>query len=394
MPLKLKRKKVNQMNKHTILYKTLARALSIKRPHNTTGTQEFNAWLMQHIFDLTGIKPLVDGTGNIHVDARKGEHNRTLFVAHVDTVHKVTGPNKIRKTHTTWHAHADAPLGADDGAGCAMLMHLLCSNVPGYYIFTQGEEVGGIGASALADKKADLLSQFDRAIAFDRRGIDSVITHQGWGRCCSDAFADALCDALSADETLMYSPDDTGVYTDTAEFVDIIPECTNISVGYYSEHTSKESLDILHLQALAARCILIDWDSLPTDRDPTVRESKWDMYGAYKSLQESTSVNTYNDAYNDYMYRSGYWGTATDEDDDEETEELRDALYDAEVGNRNYLIELMCEAVYPEDPATARRLIDVSAITEELIEEAFGLLRTYNAHTVLNAIFESVMVEA
>ena len=119
-----------------------------------------------------------------------------------------------------------------------------------------------------------------------------------------------------------------------------------------------------------------------------------DMYGAYNSLQEPTSVNTYNDAYNDYMYRSGYWGTATDEDDDEETEELRDALYDAEVGNRNYLIELMCEAVYPEDPATARRLIDVSAITEELIEEAFGLLRTYNAHTVLNAIFESVMVEA
>ena len=73
----------------------------------------------------------------------------------------------------------------------------------------------------------------------------------------------------------MYLPDDTGVYTDTAEFTGIIPECTNISVGYYSEHTDKEKLDVIHLQALADRCLRIDWDGLATKRDPSVHDSKW-----------------------------------------------------------------------------------------------------------------------
>jgi putative aminopeptidase FrvX len=56
-------------------------------------------------------------------------------------------------------------LGADDGAGCAMLMHLIHSGVPAYYIFTVGEEKGGIGATWLAKHKPDLLKQFDRAKA-------------------------------------------------------------------------------------------------------------------------------------------------------------------------------------------------------------------------------------
>ncbi len=31
-------------------------------------------------------------------------------------------------------------------------------------------------------------------------------------------------------------PEDTGVLTDSAQFMGIVPECTNISVGYYDEH--------------------------------------------------------------------------------------------------------------------------------------------------------------
>ena len=31
---------------------------------------------------------------------------------------------------------------------------------------------------------------------------------------------------------LLYATDPTGIFTDTANFVDIIPECTNISCGY------------------------------------------------------------------------------------------------------------------------------------------------------------------
>jgi len=190
-----------------------------------------------------------------------------MFVSHVDTVHRDDGVNAIKQTPSVWYA-SGSQLGADDGAGTAMLMHLLYHKVPAYYIFTVGEECGGIGAKVVSDDQA-LLKQFDRAIAFDRRNNSSVITHQGYGRCCSDAFAEALSDKFN-DAGLLYMPDDGGVYTDTAEFVDVIPECTNISIGYMAEHTDREALDILHFRHLADAVLSFDWDNLPTERDPSV----------------------------------------------------------------------------------------------------------------------------
>ena len=285
------------MNKRSMLYKTLARALSMKRPHEGVGVSIFSDWLWCAIPKQYRKRSHRDAFGNIHIDARQGTHNRTLFVAHVDTVHRADGPNQIRKTPSMWYADG-SQLGADDGAGCAMLMHLLDSGVPAYYVFTQGEECGGKGAKFLRDNYAKLLSEFDRAIAFDRRGIDSVISHQGWGRCCSDAFAQALADTLNDEPALMYLPDNTGVYTDTAEFTDIIPECTNISVGYDYEHSEREQLDLVHFTTLASRIVHIDWDMLPTSRDPLVPDpddrwgSAYGAYGAYGGWGGTTSVTS------------------------------------------------------------------------------------------------------
>jgi hypothetical protein len=317
-----------------------------------------------------------DGIGNLHVDTRLNSSNRTLFVAHVDTVHRKEGPNKIRKTSTHWHADG-AALGADDGAGVAMLAHLLHAGVPAYYIFTQGEECGGIGATWLADNWKDGLAEFDRAIAFDRRGIDSVITHQGRGRCCSDAFADALSDALNDDMTLMYLPDNTGVYTDTAEFISIIPECT-----------------IIHFQALADRVTKIDWDTLPTDRDPkeviTYDAYDYTSWGAWSRKgwgTTSVSADGCGDGGNTYHQ-------LTDDGDDEwMREELRDALYDAMAGSKQWLIELLCESVYPEDPEMAEHFIDRNKLDEETLTLALQHSTVFDPDTVLAEIFDMAYKE-
>jgi hypothetical protein len=372
------------MNKSTILYKTLARALSMMRPHDSEGTRRMTDWLEERVKKLPNAIVGRDGAGNLHVDTRLNASNRTLFVAHVDTVHRKEGPNKIKQTPTYWYADG-AALGADDGAGVAMLMHLLYSGVSAYYIFTQGEECGGIGATWLAKHERERLSEFDRAIAFDRRGIDSVITHQGRGRCCSDAFADALSAALNADDTLMYLPDSTGVYTDTAEFIDIIPECTNISVGYYAEHSDKESLDIIHFQALAERAALLDWDSLPTDRDPTVVEYlDWGRWGAYSDAS-LTGVNSAGSSAGAKQY---YLDDANEWDYDSYTIELQEALYDAQAGSKQWLIELMCESVWPEDPEMAERLIDRNKIDAQVLATALKNSATYDATAVLAVIFD------
>jgi hypothetical protein len=372
------------MNKKSMLYKTLARALSVKRPHNGQGVAMFTEWIAtampEHLHEAT----FIDATGNLHVDARVDATHRTLFVAHVDTVHREDGANKIRKTAGKWYAD-EAVLGADDGAGVAMLVHMIDSGVAGYYVFTQGEECGGIGARALA-KDVALLSQFDRAIAFDRRGIDSVITHQGYGRCCSDSFAQALADELSSGNVLMYLGDDTGVYTDTAEFVDIIPECTNISIGYMHEHTLKEELNIHHFTALAEAVLTVAWDALPTDRDPTVRESKYDKWDKYDY---------------DYATPSGGWakGWWTSYKDDrmslEYTLEMQveDALYDAMGGRYTDLINLIAECVYPEDPALAKRTISRKILTDEVLEEAWDMLGQHDPDTVLLTLYDIAYCE-
>ena len=131
--------------------------------------------------------------------------------------------------------------------------------------FHSGEERGGIGSSALAAASGDWLrANFDRAIAIDRRGTRDIITHQAGGRCCSDAFARALAAAL----TLGHAPSSAGIYTDTAEYVDHIGECTNISAGYTREHTQAETVDVGYVLRLTAALLATDVESLPTVRVP------------------------------------------------------------------------------------------------------------------------------
>lgn len=375
------------MNKKSILYKTLARALSAKRPHNTPAVSDFTEWLFNALPPTLKGFTSVDGAGNLHVDNRIAG-SRTLFIAHVDTVHREVGANKIRKTKAMWFADG-APLGADDGAGVAMLMHMIHSGINGYYIFSQGEECGGIGAKFVS-KDVNLLSQFDRAIAFDRRGVDSIISHQGWGRCASDTFCQALADALNLhDENLMYMPDDTGVYTDTAEFVDVIPECTNISVGYNSEHSQQESLNIHHFVLLSEAVLHVEWDKLPIDRDPTVPD-----YKSYKYDTGGTAWWTqYDTKANRDLEQSRYFSKWED-DEYWQTEDLLDGIYDAMVGHHDFLLEQISEAVYPEQPDLALRFLDRRLLTDDLLQEALVQARTYDATTVLCTLFDAIHCEA
>jgi hypothetical protein len=149
--------------------------------------------------------------------------SRTVFASHLDTVCR----EQTSVTHTfdgdLIKTDGKTTLGADDKAGVTILLHLMRNKIPGLYYFFIGEEVGCIG-SGLAAKSGDFNGKYDRIISFDRRDVGSVITYQSSSRCCSDAFADAL--ALQLNKSgygLSYKKDEGGVYTDSAEFVDIIP---------------------------------------------------------------------------------------------------------------------------------------------------------------------------
>jgi hypothetical protein len=209
--------------------------------------------------------------------------SRTAFTSHLDTackdqvniVHEFDG--NIIKTD------GKSILGADDKAGVTILLYMIEKNVPGLYCFFFGEEVGCIG-SGLASSEP-MFKDYNRMISFDRRGTNSIITFQSSKRCCSEVFAKELSKEYNRYGMTM-APDDTGVYTDSAEFTSVIPECTNISVGYYKEHTHTEQQDITHLIKLCDASVKINWENLSTKRDPKLTE--------YKSYSYNKSSSTYS----------------------------------------------------------------------------------------------------
>lgn len=313
-----------------------AQAVSRARAFGTATEAMFVSWLANRL-PVT----MIDGAGNLHVDLRTHPEHRSMFTAHTDTVHHYGGNNPVRIDGNFWRADKDNCLGADDAAGIAILYNMIVSNVPGYYVFFRGEECGGLGSSWLAEQMPELFGNIDRAVAFDRAGYSDIITHQRGGRCCSDEFANALATALTT-ETDWFMPDSTGVYTDTAEFTHLIPECTNISVGYKHQHGDREEQDVQFLQLLANLVLTVPWDDLPVIRNPKVREFK--AYAADPDVIQ----------------------TITSDFDVEFAYALEDALYN---DNYNSLIQMIADEASPEMPELAVNHIYRSRLTTTLLTE-------------------------
>lgn len=268
-----------------------------KRPHGSEYEQKFIDRFIAPLADHHNvIEYNQDDSGNIWVTTSYS--GKTLFTAHVDTVHSTTGIQKVTYDANLNLLYIDQEaakttncLGADDTAGMWLLLNMIDAAVPGTFVFFRGEEKGGIGSSWAAKHMADYLKDFDRAIAFDRRGQTSVISHQGYGRCCSDEFATALSFAINAtDKGVTLRPDNTGVFTDTANLTDLIGECTNVSCGYEAEHTPHENLDVEYLFKLLDALLVTDFESLPSSRKPGEQDpadwgygSRWDNYGSYSN---------------------------------------------------------------------------------------------------------------
>jgi hypothetical protein len=63
-------------------------------------------------------------------------------------------------------------------------------------------------------------------------------------------------------------------------------------------------------------------------------------------------------------------------------------------GHTAWLVELMCDSVYPEDPTMAERFIDERKLCDyELLNDHLKIMHTYDAGTVLASLFDSVYRE-
>ena len=247
--------------------------LGTKRPHLSRGIQT----IMKRIetFAPKGSIVSVDVYNNLWIDCRGETGSKTMFAAHLDTVERSgqEGPINLFYYPSGWIDTAGtAIMGADDGAGVAMLVSLMINNVPGLYLFTQGEECGGLAAKGAA-KDPRILTGLDRCIAFDRKGSTDIVADQARGVLASKAFVTDLAAKLG-----MGHKWSTGSYTDSSEFSDSIKEIVNISIGYINNHCVNERLDYLYFKSLRAACLKMDWESLPTV-GPDPEANKYRKYG-------------------------------------------------------------------------------------------------------------------
>ena len=257
-------------------------ALGIKRP---SGSLTEAAFVARIAASFPRYLQAIDEAGNVHF--KIGE-SRTLFAAHADTVHWEEGVNKYTQEGSTVKA-SGAPLGADDGAGVAILCHMMGNCIPGYYLISRGEEVGGIGAKYIADNFPYLLEEFDRSICFDRAGTEEIITVQGGQRCASKEFAEALSIEF-AKQGMLYAESTRGIYTDNKEFAGSLSENVNLGVGYERQHGPNENLDLHHFKLLADAALKIDWEALPTVRKAIRELDEFNGFDGFSELDAEASL--------------------------------------------------------------------------------------------------------
>lgn len=237
--------------------------LSYRRPHESWTEMEFVDRFIIDELRQAGALYEVDEFGNIIVD-HKTFISKVLFSCHTDTAEIRDGFRNTIMVHEGFVFCQDAPrnevLGADDGAGVYVLMSMIKAGVPGRYVFHRGEEVGALGSSYIAEERQDILDGIELAVAFDRRGTQDVVNWQLGQEMVEESMVDKLIYALS-DEEYVFVPA-KGSFTDTAMYKDRVKNCTNISVGYYDEHSKSESLDLVYLDWLVGKVKTIDWQAL------------------------------------------------------------------------------------------------------------------------------------
>lgn len=258
-------------------FSDLRTMLSFARPSRSVHEEAF---IDRYIRCLPGIEE--DPFGNLILDTI--DFPTTLWSSHTDTVHQRGGFQPVQLTKGGLLLLAEpnkkaSCLGADCTTGVWLMLSMIKAGVPGRYIFHRDEEGGGLGSEYIAKHRPQYLQGINHAIALDRSGTDDVITYQGSRRTASDAFADAFANILGK----KYKRCSLGLFTDTKKYVDVVPECTNISVGYSNAHSVRENQDLEHALWLRDRLTTIDVTKLPYARNPKAYEYKDYDYAGWRS---------------------------------------------------------------------------------------------------------------
>lgn len=264
------------------------------------GSQTEEDFIAEYIAPLKGAYH--DSYGNWIVRVGR-DPSPVCWTSHTDTVACYEGRQAIcidKDGLLALSIASDATcLGADCTVGVWLMRRMILAGKPGLYIFHRDEETGGEGSKWIVENTPELVEGIKFCISLDRRGYSSVITDQIYGTCASDEFAASIASQLGGS----YKADTVGLFTDSAFYGEIVPECSNLSVGYHHAHSSAETLDFEFADNLLLKLLALDYSKLVCVRVPEPRP-RYNFSRGYNYASTSTYApdrHFYNEQWSDYL---------------------------------------------------------------------------------------------
>ncbi len=192
----------------------------------------------------------IDGYGNVVAERRFGTGGgpTILLSAHMDTV-SVDPLRSVLQEGDIWRS-TSGPLGADDRAGIAIILHTVDQLAAAGYggtvklAFTREEEIGCIGSREIDEI---WLGDVDLAVVVDRRGSRDIVTHNRSMAFCGAEVAEWFEQIGVACGMPDWRAVQGGVSDAVTYAMHGIPS-VNLSAGYCHEHTEEEYVNVRHAE--------------------------------------------------------------------------------------------------------------------------------------------------
>ena len=194
------------------------------------------------------------------------------IVAHMDTVHRLPVKELFydKDSNVMWSPQG---IGADDRAGIYSMFEIMGRGFKPTLILTTDEEIGGVGAAALAKDIKRITAKINFFIELDRRGSKDCVFYD--------------CDNRDFEEYI----ESFGFETSMGSFSDISIICpaagvagVNLSIGYYNEHSTSEYLNITQMfDVIDKVCVILN----------EVKESDWFEYIPFSKAPYTGGVESW-----------------------------------------------------------------------------------------------------
>lgn len=196
-----------------------------------------------------------------------------LLVAHMDTVHK-----ELPRIIELNNGKISSPqgIGGDDRCGIYMISKIIEKHHC-FVLFTEDEEIGGVGADKFVHHSCLNGLEFNYAIELDRRGKNDAVFYE--------------CDNPEFEDFITEDGDwktDFGSYSDICDVAPALGcAAVNLSCGYYNAHTKNEYVVFSEMEANIKKvCKLIE-RTTENDKFEYIeakhRWGKYEMYGGWSS---------------------------------------------------------------------------------------------------------------